>query len=132
MSKPTGFDLQSTYIQLLDGGAATPVPVDPDFWSEIGRRTELHAGRLMGLFEMNGDPDHREMHPRGDEILILVSGAVDVVLETADGEQVIELRDRGTCIVPRGVWHGQIVHRPSVMIFITPGEGTEHRPIPSR
>jgi hypothetical protein len=84
----------------------------------------------MGLFEMEEDPDHREMHPRGDEILILLSGSVDVVLEALGGERRIPLRGRGACIVPRGVWHGQIVHAPSVMMFITPGEGTEHRPCP--
>jgi hypothetical protein len=102
--------------------------VDDAFWSAIEARKELHAGRLMGLFEMEEDPDHREMHPRGDEILILLSGSVDVVLEAPGGERRIPMRGRGACIVPRGVWHGQIVHAPSVMMFITPGEGTEHRP----
>ena len=82
----------------------------------------------MGVFDMDASPDHREMHPRGDEILVLLSGSVDVVLEEARGERRIALRGRGACIVPRGVWHGQVVHAPSVMMFITPGEGTEHRP----
>ncbi|WP_437947675.1 hypothetical protein WME98_44230 [Sorangium sp. So ce296] len=121
------FHLSDTYLQLLDGGAAKPIPVDAEFWAKIGEREELHAGRMVGLFHMDKSPDHREVHPRGDEVLILLSGAVDVVLEDELGERVIELRDQGACIVPRGVWHGQIVRAPSVMIFITPGEGTQHR-----
>jgi hypothetical protein len=118
-------DPETTYLQLLDAGAARAVEVDPRFWEEIDARTELHDGRLLGVFEMNADPDHEEMHPAGDEILVLLSGAVDVVLPA----QVIALRGRAACIVPRGAWHTQRVRAPSVMMFITPGRGTEHRPI---
>jgi hypothetical protein len=42
--------------------------------------------------------------------------------------RVILLRDRGACIVPKGVWHGQVVHAKSELMFITPGRGTQHRP----
>ncbi|XXY51775.1 hypothetical protein WME91_11600 [Sorangium sp. So ce269] len=121
------FHLSDTYVQLLDGGAAKLIPVDAEFWAKIGERQELHAGRMVGLFHMDESPDHREVHPLGDEVLILLSGSVDVVLEDERGERLIELRDQGTCIVPRGVWHRQIVRAPSVMIFITPGDGTQHR-----
>jgi hypothetical protein len=125
-----GFDLETTYVQLLDDGAAACIPVDASFWGAIERRTELHAGRLVGLFEMHDSPDHREVHPNGDELLILMSGSLDVVLETREGEQRIPLRGRGACVVPRGVWHGQVVHAPSLLMFITPGAGTQHSPAP--
>jgi hypothetical protein len=29
----------------------------------------------------------------------------------------------------RGDWHRAIVHQPSVLLFITYGTGTEHRPV---
>jgi hypothetical protein len=31
--------------------------------------------------------------------------------------------------VPRGTWHTTKVHAPSSMLFITPGEGTQNRPL---
>ncbi|WP_437730121.1 hypothetical protein [Sorangium sp. So ce1335] len=45
---------------------------------------------------------------------------------TRNDSHAFHLSD-STCIVPRGVWHRQIVPAPSVMIFITPGDGTQHR-----
>jgi oxalate decarboxylase/phosphoglucose isomerase-like protein (cupin superfamily) len=68
------------------------------------------------------------MHPAGDEVVCLLTGAVDVVLDEPDGERVVELRAGQTCIVPRGVWHRAIVQEPGDTLHITRGEGTEHRP----
>ena len=34
-----------------------------------------------------------------------------------------------TFIVPKGVWHRGIVKKPGQLMFITPGAGTEHRPV---
>jgi len=122
-------DLTQTYVQLTDGAEARPVAVGADFWETIAERTELHAGRLVMLNRCGADWAHWEMHPAGDEIVFLLSGAVDLVLERADGEDIIELRRRAACIVPGGVWHRAIVHQPGEMLFITRGAGTRHRPV---
>jgi oxalate decarboxylase/phosphoglucose isomerase-like protein (cupin superfamily) len=71
------------------------------------------------------------VHPAGDELVILLSGAVDLVLEESDGERVVPLRSGETCIVPQGVWHTARVNEPSEAIHITRGAGTEMRPIDS-
>ena len=60
--------------------------------------------------------------------LCLLTGAVDVVLDEADGERVVELTAGQTCIVPRGVWHRAIVREPGDTLHITRGAGTQHRP----
>jgi hypothetical protein len=57
------FHLSDTYVQLLDGGVAKPIPVDVEFWAKIGEREELRAGRMAGLFPMDESPDHREVPP---------------------------------------------------------------------
>jgi hypothetical protein len=31
-------------------------------------------------------------------------------------------------LIPRATWHTAKVHIPSSVLFITPGEGTQHRP----
>jgi mannose-6-phosphate isomerase-like protein (cupin superfamily) len=122
------FDLADTYIQLDDGPAATAIEVDGAFWERIDTRPELQGGRLVGTFHNAADWDVWEMHPAGDEVVSLLSGAVDVVLDEGSGERVVELRPGATCIVPRGVWHTANVHTPGDTLHITRGAGTQHRP----
>jgi mannose-6-phosphate isomerase-like protein (cupin superfamily) len=86
------------------------------------------AERLVAEFAFDRDWESWEVHPAGDEIVVLLSGAVDLVLEEPDGERIIALRERGTVIVPRGVWHTANVIAPSEVLHITRGEGTQHRP----
>jgi mannose-6-phosphate isomerase-like protein (cupin superfamily) len=119
------FDLATTYVQLDDGPQAFAVEVDDEFWATIDRRPELRGGRLVGTFHNAKD---WEMHPAGDEVVCLLTGAVDVVLDEPDGERVVELAAGRTCIVPRGVWHRAIVREPGETLHITRGDGTQHRP----
>ena len=122
------FDLATTYVQLDDGPAAFAVDVDDEFWETIDRRSELHGGRLVGAFHNAADWDIWEMHPAGDEVVCLLSGAIDVVLDETAGERVVALEAGQTCIVPRGVWHRAVVREPGDTLHITRGEGTQHRP----
>jgi mannose-6-phosphate isomerase-like protein (cupin superfamily) len=122
------FDLATTYVQLDDGPRASAVEVDDEFWQTIDRRSELQGGRLVGRFHNAQDWDIWEMHPAGDEVVCLLSGAIDVVLDEPDGERVVELEAGRTFIVPRGVWHRAIVREPGNTLHITRGEGTQHRP----
>ena len=122
------FDLATTYVQLDDGPRALAVEVDDEFWQTIDRRSELQGGRLVSRFHNAQDWDIWEMHPAGDEVVCLLSGAMDVVLDEPDGERVVALEAGRTCIVPRGVWHRAIVREPGDTLHITRGEGTQHRP----
>jgi mannose-6-phosphate isomerase-like protein (cupin superfamily) len=121
------FDLATTYVQLDDGPQAFAVEVDDEFWQTIDRRPELRGGRLVGTYHNAQDWDIWEMHPAGDEVVCLLSGAIDVVLDEPDGERVVELEAGRTCIVPRCVWHRAIVREPGDTLHITRGEGTQHR-----
>jgi mannose-6-phosphate isomerase-like protein (cupin superfamily) len=120
-----GMKFADTYLQLLDDHRVLPVPYDDEFWNRIDERTHLHAGRLLGVFDLGpGTGDHEEMHPNGDEILILLEGEIAVVI----ADQRVALAAGELCIVPRGTWHHFDVRRGGRLLFITPGEGTEHRP----
>jgi|SRR5215468_5939833 len=125
------FDLGRTYIHLEDGPAAVRVPVAENFWQTIDQHTELLDGRLMTAFRFNSTADwpHWEMHPAGDEIVCLTSGALDLVLDDGTAERIVELRDGATCVIPRGVWHRAIVREPSRAVFITRAAGTQTRPL---
>jgi mannose-6-phosphate isomerase-like protein (cupin superfamily) len=127
MKTDKGFDLETNYLVLADGPAAKRIEVGPDFWQTIDQRDDL-AGRLVGVFRYDSDWNSWEVHPDGDEIVMLLSGAVDLVLDVEGGERTVELRDRAAAIVPRGVWHTANVLSPAEALHITRGAGTTHRP----
>jgi oxalate decarboxylase/phosphoglucose isomerase-like protein (cupin superfamily) len=72
-----------------------------------------------------------ERHPAGEELVMLLSGAATLVLEDESGqEQSVHLSDPGSYVlVPRNVWHTARTSVPTTMLFLTPGAGTEHRPV---
>jgi len=122
-----GFDLETTYLSLADGPDARRLEVGPDFWQTIDARTDL-AERLVAIFPYDADWTSWEVHPDGDEIVVLLEGAVDLVLDDPSGERTVELRDRSAAVVPRGIWHTANVLAPSRALHITRGAGTSHRP----
>jgi mannose-6-phosphate isomerase-like protein (cupin superfamily) len=126
MTAHKGFDLETSYVVLADGPAAKRIEVGPDFWQTIDQRHDL-AGRLVGVFRYDGDWKSWEMHPDGDEIVMLLSGAIDLVLDEKGGERIVELRDRAAAIVPRGVWHTANVPAAGEALHVTRGDGTRHR-----
>ena len=130
MATERGFDLRKTYMELADGGAARPIEADERFWPELMSGERRIDGRLMIASQVSEDAPHWEMHPQGEEMVILISGAVDVVLEAPEGERVVALRPAARCcLVPRGLWHRFVVREPGELLFITHGEGTQHRPL---
>lgn len=60
----------------------------------------------------------QEIHPQADELLLVVSGALDVVLEGDDAERTVPLEAGQAAIVPRGVWHRLVMRRPGRLVFI--------------
>jgi quercetin dioxygenase-like cupin family protein len=67
------------------------------------------------------------MHPEGDELLYLCSGAIDLVLQDQTGERTLELRAGSAFIVPPGVWHRLLLREPGVLLAVTRGKGTQLR-----
>lgn len=57
------------------------------------------------------------MHPAGEEVVYLLSGAIDLVLEGADGERIVPLRDSEAYIVPSGTRHRAVVHAPGQVLL---------------
>jgi mannose-6-phosphate isomerase-like protein (cupin superfamily) len=124
--------IQTTYVHLGEAGAATAIPVTDSFWPDLagGRMPQLEQGRLVTRFSFDQDWDSWEMHPEGEEVVLLLSGSVDFILDQDGAESTVELREPGAfAIVPRGAWHRARAHAPASMLFITPGRGTQHRPL---
>ncbi len=122
-----GFDLGATFVHLDDDGAAVPMPVGEDFWSNMDPR--LERGRLVSKFRSEGNWTSWEMHPSGDELVLLLSGRMTVILEGAEGSlERVGLSAGDAILVPRGTWHTADVPEPAEALFVTPGSGTRHRP----
>jgi hypothetical protein len=122
------FDLETTYVHFSDGPDAKSIEVTPDFWQTIGARDDLRGGRLVTAHRFTADWPHWEMHPAGEELVVLGAGAVDLTLEDSAGARTtLALRGRGAVLIPRGTWHTARVREPSEMWFVTYGEGTQHR-----
>lgn len=88
-------------------------------------------GLTVGAPELTGDAPHDgEMHPDGDELLFLVSGAVTLKLELPEGDRLLELDAGDAAVVPQGVWHKITLKEPGRLVHITPGPRGEARPLP--
>jgi quercetin dioxygenase-like cupin family protein len=132
MTEP--FDLSRTYVHLGLGATATPLP---DFeWSTPyleGYERRFHSdgieGRLVVVSPQVDTWDSWERHPSGEEVVVLLSGRVDLVQELDGREVTSPLRAGEAIINPTGVWHRTVVHESGTALFITPGLGTEHRPL---
>lgn len=130
-------DLNITYCFLEDGGRSHRIDVTPAFWEELmaddyrspeSKLVGTGSGWLLSRYRMDRSPDHWEMHPEGDEMLILQSGRMEILLENEPGNvRSVALSAGETCLVPKGVWHTQKVLEPSQLLAITFGRGTEHR-----
>lgn len=121
-------DLASTFAVLQPDQSVELVKVTPTVYEELDRRFDHFKGRvLVSLFAFDTDWPSWERHPAGDELVCLLSGEATFELE---GRAPVHLRAPGTyAVVPKGVWHTAHTKVPTRMLFITPGEGTEHRRI---
>jgi mannose-6-phosphate isomerase-like protein (cupin superfamily) len=89
-------------------------------------------GLTIGAPDLTGDAPHDgELHPDGDELLYMVSGAVTVCLELPDGDRTVELGAGDALVVPQGVWHKITLREPGRLIHITPGPSGDARPLRS-
>lgn len=123
------FTLDGTYIHLKPDDSARAMEGGDRFWATIQERRDLDEGRLLGVTGQSADWDHWERHPAGEEILTLLSGEMELILDMQGGEQRTVLKAGESIIVPRGIWHRAIVREAGRLMFVTPGAGTEHRPV---
>jgi hypothetical protein len=128
-----GFDFAQTYVHLGDAGTAVPLPDfewSPSYLEGYSRRfNDSQPGRLVCLIDQAETWTQWERHPAGEELVVLITGRVDVIQDIDGAETLIELRPGEALVNPPSAWHRSIVHEPGRAIFVTPGEGTEHRPL---
>ena len=129
MAEP--IDLVRTFVHLTHSGDAEPVELTPSFWRDSC--SERLYDRLVGVFPFESAEDlhasSQEVHPEADELLFVMSGAIDVVLEDGEAEQTVPLEAGQAAIVPRGLWHRLVMRQPGKLLFVNSRSGMQSRPI---
>ncbi len=131
--KPGPHDAGDTATVLAPDGTATVKTMSPGFYEELDREFGDFAGHAVIMrYGFDADWPGWERHPHGDEYVYLLSGDTDFVLWRDGAEEVLRVNAPGSyVVVPRGVWHTARPHAPTTMLFVTPGQGTEHTERPS-
>jgi hypothetical protein len=129
---PGPFRMNDHYARLRPDATAEAINVDASFWQDLaaGRFGVFHNEYLVTTQSFSQNWPLWEMHPQGDEIVVLIGGSLDLILEKKTGNKIVPLREPGAwALVPKGHWHTARVHALSVVLFITAGEGTQHRQV---
>jgi len=124
------FNPTTTFVHLEPDGRAEPIPVTPQFWDDLTTGRRAADGWLVTRTSSLTDWTQWEMHPAGEEVILLTAGIADIVLEAQSSEEGVRLTvEQPMLIVPRGIWHTARVVEPATMTFITFGKDTQHRAI---
>jgi mannose-6-phosphate isomerase-like protein (cupin superfamily) len=128
MSVVGAFEFDGVIAALLRDGTSEIVP-------SPGRPVRVDGFTVGVVRQMDRPPPHRgELHPDGDELLYLVSGRLEVVLDDGDhddpgNETRYPIGPGEAFVVPKGVWHRLEVLEPAHLVHVTPGPGSGHRPL---
>lgn len=105
----------------------------PDHETRAGvrhRTTGIHRANVpiaLGVARLTPSSSERfwEVHDEGDELLVVVRGRMEFVIENEDGSRTTERVHAGQAIqIPRGRAHAGIVLEEVDVLFLTPSEGS--------
>ena len=85
-------------------------------------------GRLVSMATSDKDWPVWEVHPAGDEVVILVSGRAEFIQQVDGTLRRTVVGPHEVVVNPAGVPHTANVIEPFTAIYITPCPGTHHLP----
>jgi quercetin dioxygenase-like cupin family protein len=127
------FELMNVPVHLGLGSRAEPLrgfAWTPEQLEAYSTRTASDGddGRIVVHNRQDASWTTWERHPAGEELVLLISGRVDLIQEIEGEPRTVALTAGLAVVNPPNVWHTADVHEPGEALFITPGRGTEHRP----
>lgn len=133
-SEPCSRSLARDFVVLSPDKRATVETADAGLYQRLDENYQDFAGHeLIALHQFDSDWGSWEIHPHGDEVVVLVSGEITFVLQLPDGESSVTLSEAGSyVIVPRNVWHTARTDVSCSVLFITPGQETQHAAVPPK
>ena len=122
-------NIESDFVVLSPEKTATTESLDATLYERLGENYGGFSGHdLIACHTFEHDWPTWEIHPNGDEVVILLSGKATLLLEQEQERREIQLEQAGDyLIVPRNTWHTARISEKSKMLFVTPGEGTLNR-----
>ncbi len=130
MANPNIFE-QPIHLGLGAKAETQPAMTGMEWYEAYAERTagDGAEGRLVSCYTFAESWDSWEMHPKGDEAVICMAGEITLHQEMADGTTAkVTLGPGEYAINPPGCWHTADVENEATALFITAGQGTEHRP----
>ena len=134
MARPAS--LETFPIHLARGGRAETQPAFPQderagqWYADYALRHAADGadGWLVSSYRFTADWTSWEMHPAGAEVVICTAGSMVLLQEDGQGAVTRTPLHAGDCAInPPGTWHTADVEQEATAIFITCGEGTQHR-----
>lgn len=127
------FCLSERFVHLgLGATAVAQPPFDGMGWYDgYGARHNGDGieGRLVSMYTFTEGWPTWEMHPHGSEVVVCTAGEMILTQEFPDGHhKSLRLGPGDYAINDPGVWHIADVADSATAVFITAGEGTQHRP----
>ena len=129
-----GTSLEQHPLHLGLGARAIAQPAFTGAMEWYADYSERHAAdgaesRLVTAHTFTEDWTSWEMHPAGDEVVLCLTGEMTLHQEFADGRsEAVTISAGEYAINPPGVWHTADISGEATALFITAGEGTQHRP----
>ncbi len=119
------------FVVLDADKTATLEPADAILYQRLeADYAGFHQCELVSCHEFDKDWTNWEIHPNGDEIVILLSGKLTFLLEKPNATESVTLENAGDfVVVAKNVWHTARTDVPTRALFVTPGENTAHRDI---
>lgn len=133
MSDTPAFSLSESPVHLGLGATIVCQPRftgDMEWYLAYGARhaADGREGRLVSMSTYAKPWASWEMHPRGDELVVCITGEITLHQEIDGAARTVTLHPGEAVVNPSGVWHTADCDAPCTALFITAGEGTENRP----
>jgi quercetin dioxygenase-like cupin family protein len=129
MSSRVETKLSEVFAVLKPDLSVDAVPVSSTIYEELDSKYDQFKNHvLVAEYEFTQDWPTWERHPAGDEIVVLLSGQVEMILrKNGDDERVLLTQAGSYLVVAAGTWHTAKTSMATRMLFVTPGQGTENR-----
>ena len=117
-------------------GLGATAEVEPTFTGDMAwyqgymerHGTDGSEGRLVAMHTFSESWDSWEVHPNGSEVVLCTAGSIELVQEIDGAEVTTTLGPGDYAVNQPGTWHTANVADSATALFITAGEGTDHRP----
>ncbi|MEL7687085.1 cupin domain-containing protein [Citromicrobium bathyomarinum] len=130
MAEPRKLSENPIHLGLGATAEAQPPFTGMDWYEKYGRRSAADGaeGRLVSMHSFSESWDSWEMHPSGHEVVVCTAGEITLIQEYPDGRiEKLTLGPGDYAVNDPGVWHTPDVAGQATALFITAGEGTQHR-----